>query len=112
MMKNRIVVAELHILRPDRLSLIFRAQDFARLEYFGDEHRAFAFGRRRQKVQILPDRAADSARNADVMLETRPAARDRSLDELLHGRAAFRPQVADVAALAELEVTRGVSDDE
>src|SRR4051812_12422811 len=112
MVKDRVVIAELHVIRFDHLPLTLRAEDFTRLENLGDEHRPLALRRRRQEVQVLPDRAANGAWNADVVLDTRPAARHRSLDELLDGCAAFRPQVTDVAFLAELEMSGSVSDDE
>src|SRR4051812_37244985 len=102
MVKDRVVIAELHVIRSDRFPLAFRAEDFTRLENLGDEHRPLALRRRRQEVQVLPDRTANRARNADVVLDTRPATRHRSLDELLDSRAAFRPQMTDVAFLAEL----------
>src|SRR6185503_3784452 len=63
MMKDRVVIAELHVVRPDRLPLTFLAENVTRLEDLGDEHRPLALGGRREKVVVLPDRAADRARN-------------------------------------------------
>jgi len=74
-MKNGVVIAELHVVGPDGLALALLGEDVARLEHFRDEHRSFAFGRGREKMQVLPDRAANSARNAHVVLEARPALR-------------------------------------
>src|SRR5688500_3559614 len=92
--EDGIVVAELHIIFADGLAFTFFGQDVARLEDLGDEHRALALRRRRQEVEILPDRAANGARNADVMLDSRPAKARRLLDEGLHDRAAFRAQLS------------------
>ena len=97
MMKDGVVVAEIHVARVDRLALALRAEDLARLEHLGDEHRALALGRRREEVQVLPDRAADGARNADEVLEPRPAAVHGFRDQVAHHRAALHPELAVVA---------------
>src|SRR5688572_12376726 len=92
MMEDGIVIAELHIVLADGLAFTFFGEDVARLEDFGDEHRALALRRRRQEMEILPDRAANRARNADIMLDSRPAKARGFLDEGLHDRAAVRAQ--------------------
>ena len=47
MMKNRVVVAKLHIVRPNGAPLVLFAEDLARLEDLGDEHGAFTLRGRR-----------------------------------------------------------------
>src|SRR5690242_15693337 len=73
MVEDGVVVTEADVIGADSPALIFLAEDFARLEHLGDEHRTFAFGGRRQKVQVLPNGAANGTRDAHVMLESRPA---------------------------------------
>src|SRR5262249_10734058 len=68
-MEHRIVVTEVHVVRSDGLALTLFGEDVARLEDLGDEHRALAVGRRREKMEVLPDRAAHGARDPDVMLQ-------------------------------------------
>ena len=109
MVEDRVVVAELHVVRPHRAPLALLAQDVAPLEHLGDEHRALALGSRGQKVQILPDGSADGAGNPHVVLESRPAALHRFGDDLAHDRAALDPEPA---VLVESRVTRDVADDE
>src|SRR5688572_14650062 len=70
MVKHRVIVAEFHILRANLLSLPFLAEDLAASENFGDEHRAFALGSRREEMEILPDRSANRAWDACVVFES------------------------------------------
>src|SRR4051812_22859609 len=115
MVEHGIVVTEPNVVSPDALSLILFRKNLTRLENLGDEHRPLTLGRRRQKVKILPDRSADCARNAHVVLESGPAFRHRFLDELFDDCAAFRPKQAMVrisAVRPELVCARGVSDDQ
>src|SRR5258708_6786649 len=112
MVKDRIVVRELHIIRPDRVAFAFGAEDVARLEYFGNEHGPFASRRRREEVEILPDGATNGARNADVVFQTRPTSRNGFLDELLDCRATLRPQLAARARLSKLMMAGGITDHE
>src|SRR6185437_15043259 len=56
-MKDAVVIAEVHVIGVHRAPLPFLAQNVARLEHFRDEHRAFPLGRGRVIVQILPDGA-------------------------------------------------------
>ena len=109
MMKDGIVVAEVDVVGPHGLSLTLLGEDLARLEHLGDEHRALAFGRRREKMEILPDRAADRARYADVMLQSGPSSGDRLTNQVLDDGAALGPELALVAHLAELVRARRVS---
>ena len=107
--KHRVVVAELHVVGVDRLALPLLREDVARGEELGDEHRALALRGGREEVQVLPDRAAHGARDADEVLEPRPAALDGLEDEVLHHGAALHPEPPVVV---EPEVARAVSDDE
>src|SRR5690606_13054154 len=75
--KHGIVIAELHVVRVYHSDLTFIVENAAILEHLGNEHRPFPLRRRRQEVQVLPDCPAYRARNADVMLQARPAAIDR-----------------------------------
>ena len=63
-------------------------------------------------MQILPDGASDSARDANVVLETGPAATDRFENEILDDRSALGPQRADIVVFAEGEVASGIPYDE
>src|SRR6185312_16153551 len=67
---------------------------------------------RREEVEVLPDRSADRAGNSHVVLEPRPAASHRLLDQGLDDRSAFRPEMALVAIATELVVGGDVADDE
>ena len=109
LVKSAGVVAELHVVPVHRLPFAVVGQELGRLEDLGDEHRALALRRRRQKVQILPDGAANGARNSDVVLESGPVRARPPGDQLRHHGAALDPELPVVA---ELEVARGVPDDE
>lgn len=78
----RGVVAEAHRLAVDARARAIRAEQLDRLDDLGDEHRALAFRRGREEVQVLPDRAADGAGDTDIMLESRPSDGDRMPDEI------------------------------
>src|SRR5688572_25094088 len=69
MMEDRVVVPELHVCRVDGPARALLGEKIGGPEGFGDEHRALAIRSGRQEMQVLPDRAADRAGNADVMLE-------------------------------------------
>src|SRR5262245_16949270 len=43
-------------------------------------------------MQVLPDRAADRARNSHVVLEAAPSAFDCDGDEITHDSTSFRPK--------------------
>src|SRR4051794_32842290 len=60
-------------------------------------------------MQVLPDGAADGARDADVVLEARESPLYGLRNQFGHHRAAFDPQLSFVE---ELEVARRVPDDE
>src|SRR4051794_22672832 len=104
-MEDRIVVAEVDVLGVDRLPLTLFGQDLCRLEDLGDEHRPLARRRRREEVQVLPHGAANSARDADVVLESGPATLDRLEDHVAHDRAALGSKAAIVT---EAEMARDV----
>ena len=108
-MEDRVVVPEVDVVPIDRLALALLREQFGRLEHLGDEHRALALGSGREEVQVLPDGAANGARNADVVLESRPAAPNGFRNDLRHHGAAFDPEASIVA---EGEVRRDISDDE
>ena len=88
--EDRIVIAEAHVVRIHRRSLAGLTADTARVEDFGDEHCALAFRRGREKMQVLPDRAADCARNADVVFEARPSRPHGITNQVGHAGATFR----------------------
>ena len=96
LMKSARVVPELHVIPVDGLSLAVLGQQLGRLEDLGDEHRSLSFGLRRQKMQILPDRAADGAGDSDVVLQSRPSALDGLRDQLCHHGTALDPELAVV----------------
>lgn len=112
MMKDRIVIAEIHVVGADDFTLILFGQDLARIEHLGDEHRSCSFRRRRQKVQILPHRAANRARNPDIVFEPGPTTSNGVLNERLDDRAALTPELASITLFPELMRLRGVSDDQ
>src|SRR5689334_6723099 len=93
-MEDGVVVAELDVVRPHRLTLVVRTQDLTTAKDFGDEHSALSLRRGREEVQVLPDGAANGARNADVVLEAGPAQPNRLEDEVLHDGAAFAPELS------------------
>lgn len=78
----RDVVAELHLIPTHALPLAGRQQQVDCGDDLGDEHRARALRRRRQEVQVLPDRTADRARDADIVLEPGPAGGNGRLDDV------------------------------
>ena len=90
--KDGVVISELHIVRADGPALPLFAQDFARLEDFGQEHRSGALRRRRHKVEVLPNRAANCAGNPHIVLQPGPAAANTLEDEIPEHGAAFRPE--------------------
>ena len=112
MVEDGVVVTEVDVIGANGSPLIVFTEDLARLEYLGDEHRAFALGCGRQKVQILPDGTANGARDAHVVLESRPAAAHRLQDEILDDGSALGPQRAMVAVLTKLESSCGIANDE
>src|SRR5687767_8727785 len=95
--EDRVVVAEADVIGVDHTPHIVLAQDLAALERLRDEHRARAFRCGREKVQVLPEGAAYRARNADVVLESRPAGAYRLHDEVTDDGTALGPQQAIVA---------------
>src|SRR4051794_23521584 len=97
MVKDSVVVAEVHVVGANRFSLILLGEDLARLEDLRDEHRALTFRGRRKEMKILPDRSADRAGDPHVMLQARPPSGDRLLDEVFHDSATLRPECAAIA---------------
>src|SRR3954471_11673899 len=111
-MEDRVVIAEVDIVGGNRSPLVFFAEDLARFEYFGDEHGWWSDRCRCQEVQVLPNGTANSARNAHVMLESRPAAMHGLENEILDYRTALGPQRAVVAAVAKVVSSSDVADHE
>ena len=109
MMKDRVIVAKAHILQIDRLPLTLLREELRRLEYFGDEHGALSLGGGGQEVEILPNGAANGARNADVVLQSGPTAPHSLRNELRHDCAALHPKASIVT---EPEVRRHISNDQ
>src|SRR5690348_3298871 len=112
MMKDAVVIAETHIGRIDDAALSLLGQDLACVEYFGDEHRPLSRRSRSQKVEVLPDRAAHRTWNTHIVLEPRPASRDRFLDQVFDDRTALRPEKAAVILLTEFVMTSRIADDQ
>ena len=106
MVQDARVVAERHrgAIR-DHLRAGLREQHTG-VKHLLDEHRPLASGGRGEKVQVLPDRTADRARNPDIMLESGPPTRDGLTDERRHDGAALDPQASVVM---ERELAGGVS---
>ena len=96
MMQDARIVPERHLVAAELPARAGFQEHLARLEDLGDEHGAFALRRRRQEVQVLPHRAADRARDADIVLEPGVTLPDSREDELLHDRAALGPQLRSV----------------
>ena len=94
MMEDAVIVAELDVVGVHGTPVALGAEDVARLEHLRDEDRALALGSRREEVEVLPDRAAHGARDADEVFESRPAASDRLEDQVAHDRAALDAQPA------------------
>src|SRR5689334_8546005 len=63
-------------------------------------------------MQILPDRATDRAWDADIVLESRPAAAHRFLNQILDDCTALGPQPAGVAILMERKVSSRIPNDD
>jgi len=109
LMERAGVVTELHVVPIDGLSPPVVGQQLCRIEDFRDEHGPLPRRSGRKKVQILPDRSADRAGDSDVVLETRESALDGLRYQLCHDGPALDPEPAIVE---ELQVTRGIPDDE
>jgi hypothetical protein len=107
MMKDTGVVPELHVAGIDCGARAFFCQEIARAENVGDEHGALSFGLRLEKVQVLPDCAANGAGYSHVMLEAGPSALDSLRDEIGHDSTAFDPKGTGVG---EAEVAGAISD--
>ena len=107
MVKDAGIVAKLHELLVDSLSLSLFRQELARMKDVGDEHRSLSLGLGFEEMKILPDSAADRAGNADVVFETRPSALDSFRYEVCNYSTALDPQPAIVG---EREVARVIAD--
>jgi hypothetical protein len=103
------VVTELHVLPVDRAPVAFFHQQLGGFENFGDEHGAFPFWGRRQKMEVLPHCSAHRARDSHVMLEARPFPLNGLGYQLAHHRAALHPQLPVVG---KPEMARGVAYDQ
>src|SRR5438105_1192486 len=90
--EDGIVVTKAYVARVDQPAFSLLAQDVARFKDLRDEHRPLPFWSGREEVQVLPDRAADGTRDANVVLETRPAQSNRFLDEIFDNGAALGSQ--------------------
>ena len=69
--ERRVVVAEVEPVAVHGAARAVGVEQVGRLDDLIDEHRPLALGRRRQKVQVLPQRPADRGRDAGVVLERR-----------------------------------------
>ena len=56
-------------------------------------------------MEVLPDSAANGARNSDVVFQSRPTASDRFSDEVAHDHATLAPHTA---VIGESHVTRDI----
>ena len=95
-MQSTGVVAELHVIAVHGTAFALFGQQLGGVEYFGDEHRSLTRGGRREKMEILPHGAANSAGYSDVMLEAGPAPLHRLRNELRDDRSALYPQLSIV----------------
>src|SRR5215212_10691569 len=95
--QDGVVVSELHVRRVDGPARALLAEQLRRPEHLGDEYRALSLRRGREEMQILPDRAAHRARDADVMLEPGPPTSHRFGDDLGHHGAALDPELPVLA---------------
>src|SRR5690606_18948646 len=110
LVQHRVVVAELHVLGADDAALTLLGEQLARLEDLGDEARALAVGRRREEVQVLPDRPAHGTGDADVVVQPAEPALDARDDQVREDDlAARRPHPV---VLAELHAAGLVADDQ
>ncbi len=103
------VVTELHVIAIDRLSPAIVGEQLRRLEDLGDEHGPFPRWCGRKKVQVLPDRSADSTGNPDIVLQTRQPTLDGLRNQPCHHRSALHPQPSVVE---KFQMARGIPNDE
>ena len=109
--EDRIVVAEVEIRGADGAAFVFLGQQIGLQEHLFEEHRPFAFGRRREEVQVLPQRPADGRGDADVMFEPRESRLHGPFDHVgIEDGAAFGPELARLGP--HLDVLGRVADDE
>src|SRR6476469_7022339 len=66
LMERAGVVAEVHVVAVDSDPPAIVSKQLPRFEHLCNEHGAFARRSGRQKMEILPDRSADGARNSNV----------------------------------------------
>src|SRR5690606_3543305 len=81
--EDAVVVSELEIVAVDGADDAILAQDLGGLDDLLDEHGALALRRGREEVEVLPHRAADAARDPDVVVEPAQASRNRGLDQVV-----------------------------
>src|SRR5437868_8627890 len=91
LMQHARIVTELHIVAVDCFPDTVLTKQLRSVENLGDEHRALASRRGREKVQILPHGTADCAGDTDVMLETCKPARNGLGNEPGHHCPALNP---------------------
>ncbi len=103
------IVAEAHVLAVHHPTLALLRQDLRGLEHFLNEHRALAIRGRREEMKILPDGTTGRARDADVVLDSRPTTMDGFLDQLRDDSPALDPE--EPIGL-EAKVSGRVPDDE
>src|SRR6267143_5247336 len=87
------IVAKLHVVAVDRFALPVVGEEFGRLKDFGDEHGSLSSRCRREKMQILPNRTADSARDSDVVLQAGKPTLDSLGYQFRHDRPALHPKL-------------------
>ena len=103
------VVPELHVRVIGDVPTAALVEQFGGLEHFVDEHRACTVRCGREKMQVLPDRPANRARNADVVFEAGPATSHRLGDQVAHDDATLAPHMA---VIGETNVASDISDHE
>ena len=93
-MKNGVVVPELHIRRVNRRPPVVLLQQLRRFKHLGNEHGPLPFRRGRQEMQILPDCAANGAWNTYVVFQSGPTSPNGFGDECRHHRSALDPHAS------------------
>ena len=93
------VITELHIVAIDGLSPAVVGEKLSRLKNFRDEHGSLSLRGGRKKVQVLPDRSANSAWDSNVVFQTRQSALDGLRYQPCHYGTALHPELAIVEKL-------------
>src|SRR5262245_44459390 len=99
--QDAVVVPELEVITVHCADSALLREDLAGLEHFCNETRALALRWRREKVQVLPDRSAHRARDADVVLQSAQLPLHRCNDEV--GKHDLTGSCAHAVPLEELD---------